>query len=85
MVLPKAEYMKSADGEQKKLPSTGMAYLPIVLPLILIVGNTVIGTAMPDTAIASFFAFIGSPMAALLTGCILALILTEANGRVSSF
>ncbi len=81
MVLPKAEYMKSADGEQKKLPSTGMAYLPIVLPLILIVGNTVIGTAMPDTAIASFFAFIGSPMAALLTGCILALILTGSQWK----
>src|SRR5699024_9091300 len=38
--------------------------------------NTAINTLYPETFIANFFSFIGSPLAALLAGCMLSLILT---------
>lgn len=76
-VLPKDEYIKAAkDISKNKLPSLGISLLPILLPLILIMLNTAINLIAPDTGIANFFSFIGSPLAALLTGCILSLILT---------
>lgn len=76
-VQPKEEYLKAAqDAEGKKLPSLGLSMLPILFPLFLILCNTAISVALPETPVANFFAFIGSPLAALLTGCILSLLLT---------
>lgn len=81
-VLPKDEYVKSAKeivGEN--LPGIGISLMPIVLPLILIMLNTGVNLIMPETPFANFFTFIGSPLAALLTGCILSLILTGDKWR----
>ena len=76
-LLPKDEYVKSAaDGETRELPGIGKSLLPIVLPLVLIFMNTIINAALPKTGIANFFKFVGSPLAALLAGCLFALLLT---------
>jgi len=77
MVLPKQEYVDAYNADKEvKLPGTAASFAPIVVPLILIVSGTIINLQMPDTFVGDFFAFIGSPLAALLTGCILAWILT---------
>lgn len=78
MVLPKEEFLNKSFSEiDKNLPSIKAALLPIIVPLILIMINTGLNLAMPDSSISKFFSFIGSPLAALLTGCILSLILTN--------
>ena len=59
-----------------ELPSLTKSLLPIVFPLFLIFLNTGASVIVPETPIANFFAFIGSPLAALFTGCILSLLLT---------
>lgn len=75
-LLPKEEYVKSAAVDDATLPGIGRSLMPIVLPLALIFANTVVNAAMPKTPIANFFAFVGSPLAALLAGCLFALLLT---------
>ncbi len=76
-LLPKEEYVKSAENiDDSKLPTLSRSLGPIVLPLILIFANTLLNAAMPKTALANFFKFVGSPLAALLAGCLYALLLT---------
>lgn len=76
-VEPLPEYIDEAEAaEGKELPSLVASLAPILLPLILIVGNTAISAFAPDTYLAEVFSFIGSPLAALLSGCILSLTLT---------
>lgn len=76
-LLPKEEYVKSAENiDETKLPAIGKSLAPIILPLVLIFANTIINAAMPKTPIANFFKFVGSPLAALLAGCLFALLLT---------
>lgn len=76
-VAPKQEFLDAAaEAEGKELPSLSKSMLPIVVPLILILLNTAVSVAMPETGIANFMAFLGSPLAALFTGCILSLTLT---------
>lgn len=75
-LLPKEEYveaMKKADPT--KLPSFMKSLSPIILPLVLIFANTFISMLMPKTPVAKFFQFIGSPLAALLSGVIFSMIL----------
>ena len=76
-ILPKEEFLKAAqETEHMELPSLSKSLLPILFPLFLILANTVASVMMPETPVANFFAFIGSPLAALFTGCILSLLLT---------
>jgi GntP family gluconate:H+ symporter len=76
-LLPKDEYVKSASNiDDSKLPGIGKSLAPILLPLLLIFANTIINAAMPKTPVANFFKFVGSPLAALLAGCLFALLLT---------
>lgn len=76
-VAPKEEFIKAAqESEKMELPSLTKSMLPIVFPLFLILLNTGASIVVPDTGIANFFAFIGSPLAALFSGCILSLLLT---------
>ena len=76
-VSPKEEFLKSAaEHETMELPSLTKSLLPIVFPLFLIFLNTGASVIVPETPISNFFAFIGSPLAALFTGCILSLLLT---------
>lgn len=81
-VPPKEEYLQTGEKfDESQLPKIGTSLMPIAVPLFLIMLNTGINLIMPDTAIAEFFKFIGSPLAALLTGCILSLILTGEKWR----
>jgi len=74
---PKPEYVEAAKSiDESKLPGLGLSLGPIVLPLVLIFANTILNAAMPKTPLANFFKFAGSPLAALLAGCIYALLLT---------
>ena len=76
-VSPKEEYLNSAaEHEQMELPSLSKSMLPIIFPLFLILLNTVASVTIPGTTAAAFLSFIGSPLAALFTGCILSLLLT---------
>lgn len=64
-----------------ELPSLSRSLLPILFPLALIFVNTAASVLVPDTQIANFCAFIGSPLAALFTGCILSLLLTGKDWK----
>lgn len=75
-LLPKDEYVNKETADDAALPGIGRSLLPIVLPLALIFANTIVNAAMPKTPIANFFKFVGSPLAALLAGCLFALLLT---------
>lgn len=76
-VAPKEEFLRAAaEAEHQKLPTLSKSLLPIMFPLVLILLNTVASVVVPDTPVANFCAFIGSPMAALFAGCILSLLLT---------
>lgn len=71
----KKEYIKSMDelneliGE-KNLPGLGVSMAPIVVPLMLILANTILGLAGIKFAVLSF---IGDPIIALAIGTILAI------------
>ena len=76
-VAPKQEFLDAAqESEGKDIPSLTKSMMPIIVPLILILLNTAVSVMMPETGIANFMAFIGSPLAALFTGCLLSLTLT---------
>lgn len=76
-VAPKEEFLSSAkESENIQLPTLSKSLLPILFPLFLILLNTFASVAMPKTPVANFLAFIGSPLAALFTGCLLSLLLT---------
>ncbi|WP_333646808.1 GntP family permease [Lacrimispora sp.] len=75
-VAPKEEFLVSArETDDMKLPSLSKSLLPILFPLFLILANTVASVVIPGTPAANLFAFIGSPLAALFTGCLLSLLL----------
>ncbi|WP_367567123.1 GntP family permease [Lacrimispora sp.] len=75
-VAPKEEFLVSArETDHMELPSLSKSLLPIMFPLFLILANTVASVAVPETPVANVFAFIGSPLAALFTGCLLSLLL----------
>ncbi|MDR1828604.1 MAG: GntP family permease [Methylobacteriaceae bacterium] len=76
-LLPKDEYLKSAENiDNEKLPNIYVSLAPILVPLVLIFMNTLFSVLYPKTPISNFFKFIGSPLAALLIGCLFALLLT---------
>ncbi len=57
-------------------PSTFMSYMPIVVPIILIVTRSFVGQyANQETAVAQFVNFVGTPYIALLLGTLLSFLL----------
>ncbi len=71
----KQEYIKSMEEldrmiGQKKLPGLGVSIAPIIIPLILILANTIVG--MMGKSI-SLLAFLGSPIVALSIGTLIAI------------
>ncbi len=71
----KQEYIKSMEEldrmiGQKKLPGLGVSVAPILVPLILILGNTIMGMMGKNVSI---LAFIGSPIVALSIGTLIAI------------
>ena len=67
-----------------ELPSLSKSLLPILFPLFLILANTVASVMVPETPVANFFAFIGSPLAACLQGFILSCFSRARNGRAKN-
>jgi GntP family gluconate:H+ symporter len=55
-----------------KMPSTFSAFLPIVLPIVLIGLGSVLSFLKADGNIASFFNFLGQPVIALIAGVVAA-------------
>lgn len=71
----KKEYIKSMDElehlmNEKKLPGLGVSVAPIVVPLVLILTNTILGMLGMSNSV---LAFLGSPMIALGIGTLLAI------------
>lgn len=54
-------------------PGMGRAFMPLVIPIVLIVGNTVSSAVAEESQIAGIFSFIGDPVVALLIGGLIAL------------
>ncbi|MFC7329957.1 GntP family permease [Marinactinospora rubrisoli] len=69
-------------GEEPPDPpiGAGRAALPLLLPLVLIIGNTVTGAVAEGTALANAFAFAGNPTVALLLGLAIAVYLLPPRG-----
>ena len=67
------DYSELMNSEEKHLPSTFMSFAPIMLPIILILMNTIL-TAMKVTGpVNDLFVFLGSPVIAVGLGLIVAI------------
>lgn len=55
------------------------AVMPIIVPVLLIVGQTATDVFMPGTTLAEVMSFIGAPLSALIIGCLLA-VFTQIKG-----
>lgn len=60
-----------SDETDKKLPSAFLAFLPLILPIILILLNTVLSALSLTTGIYSVFIFLGKPIIAVAIGLII--------------
>lgn len=60
--------------------SATLASVPLLLPLLLIVGNTVTGAVAEGTALAGVFSFVGNPAIALLIGLVIAVYTLPRRG-----
>lgn len=67
------------DSDQPKI-RVSVALLPIILPMILILGNTLGGALLPEGTLVSILGFLGSPPIALLIGLIVALYVLPPKG-----
>lgn len=71
-VEPKEEYIHAANrAEGKPLPTTVDSIMPILIPIILIMLNTLVQTQLDKTSsIVKIASFLGDPLPALLIGCL---------------
>lgn len=67
------ELEKIAARPESELPSFGLSMLPIVLPVVLITGNTVANTFFKESSLAHFLAFWGNANVALILSAACAL------------
>ena len=67
---------------QIQAPGALRAFMPLLVPLVLIVGNTVTEAVAPDAAFAEYAGFFGSPVVALIIGTLIAIyaLLPSATG-----
>ena len=73
-----AEAEEAMAGQNTKGYSTFKAYLPIVVPIILIIIQSVAGNALPAEHILNrIFSFIGTPVIALLIGVAIVWVITK--------
>lgn len=73
-----AQYMDSKEFDESKLPSFGTVVGIIMIPLFLILGNSVMGiipTGTPADALRPVFAMLGTPFVALLLAVLAAMLL----------
>lgn len=86
--LESGKELENSDFEEllttEKLPGAGISFMTILLPVILILANTVVSqTAAADTSFGAFITFLGNPVIALFISCLLgAYCLSE--GRTKS-
>lgn len=66
--------VEKADLPKKEI-GTGLSFLMLALPIVLILANTVSQLLVPGTSIASFFGFVGEKNVALLISVFAAIIL----------
>lgn len=59
--------------ERKELPSATLAFAPILVPVILILFNTVLTAMKIKGALATYLIFLGNPVIAVLIGLLLAI------------
>jgi gluconate:H+ symporter, GntP family len=64
---------EAAPAPSRATISATRAFLPLLVPLALIVGNTMSRAFAPDTALQRFLGFAGAPVVALLIGVVLAI------------
>ncbi|MGI5106266.1 GntP family permease [Treponema socranskii] len=76
----KPQYDTNDGANAKKLPSTFVSFMPIVLPVVLILLNTVLSALKATGPIATFFFVVGTPIFAVLIGTLIA-IFTLTRGQ----
>ncbi|WP_443092440.1 GntP family permease [Basfia succiniciproducens] len=74
----KEEYIKSIENveqiyKDKNLPGAGLSFSPIVIPLILILGNTTVNFLKIENGFADLLKIVGHPIIALIIGLLIAL------------
>lgn len=70
------EHDKPVDDEEPaELPSFALVFGLVAIPLVLIVANTVSGALIPDTTVATVFAFLGHPFTALILATLAAFLM----------
>ena len=80
----KPQYDENGGAHAKKLPNAFVSFMPIVLPVVLILLNTVLSALKATGPIATFFFFVGTPIFAVLIGTLLAIFtLTRGQSRES--
>ncbi|WMJ88793.1 GntP family permease [Anaerocolumna sp. MB42-C2] len=62
-----------SDEKDKKLPSAFLAFLPLILPIILILLNTVLSALSLKTGIYAALIFLGKPIIAVAIGLIISI------------
>ncbi len=62
-----------SDEKDKKLPSAFLAFLPLILPIILILLNTVLSALSLTTGIYAALIFLGKPIIAVAIGLIISI------------
>lgn len=68
-------FLKEDVNMQEVTMSLFKALLPVLIPVILIVGQTLTNVFLPKTMLANLMNFIGAPLSALFIGCFLAVLL----------
>lgn len=80
MVYPKEEYINKINKEVAlNAPNLFFSYLPILLPILLIMFNTFFSAQWPESKIAEIFKFLGDPLMALLIACIFSTYLVRSK------
>ena len=62
-----------SDEKDKKLPSAILAFLPLILPIILILLNTVLSAMSLTEGVYSIFIFLGKPIIAVAIGLVISI------------
>ena len=80
----KPQYDTNGGANAKKLPNAFVSFMPIVLPVVLILLNTVLSALKATGPITTFFFVVGTPIFAVLIGTLLAIFtLTRGQSRES--
>ena len=80
----KPQYDTNGGANAKKLPNAFVSFMPIVLPVLLILLNTVLSALKATGPIATFFFVVGTPIFAVLIGTLIAIFtLTRGQSRES--